>query len=89
MMIATVSRCEVPGCLELASQKHHIFTRGRHGYKALVPENEFWCCADHHTLSGDSWHNKGRDSFAEAHGLQDRVRQAERAVHERQEEYIR
>jgi hypothetical protein len=77
MMAANLDRCEVPGCPRYATQTHEIWTRGANGNKrARVPVNMFRCCGDHHNLSGDSWHVKGRDSFAEDHGLEDRVLRA-------------
>jgi hypothetical protein len=72
--------CEVPGCPKLAEHRHHVFTVGAHGDRARVPANEFYCCADHHVFSGDSWHQKGRDRFAANHGLEDVVERAREAV---------
>lgn len=79
MLAASDKRCETPGCSKLAVCRHHIFTVGRWKGKARVEINEFYCCADHHTLSGDSWH-KGRDTFAKKHNLEGRVGRARKAV---------
>ena len=78
-MAANLVKCEVPGCTRYATQAHHIYTIGANS-NARVPANEFKTCGEHHTLTGDSWHVKGRDSFAADHGLKDRVRQARLAV---------
>ena len=80
MMAASLTRCSVPGCGKYATCKHHIFTRGAYRSRALVPENEFDTCNDHHNMDGDSWHVAGRDTFAEDHGLEDVVERARRAV---------
>jgi hypothetical protein len=73
-MAASLQRCEV--CGKYAQHKHHIFTRGAHKSRALVSENEIHLCAPCHS----AWHTEGRDTFAEAHGLIERVRAAEEAV---------
>jgi hypothetical protein len=89
IIAAIVGRCEVPGCPKLSEHKHHIYTRGRYCQAAMVVANEFYCCADHHILSGDSWHQKGRERFAKAHGLGDRVEKARQAVQGKMNERYR
>lgn len=80
MLAADTHRCETPGCSQLAVCKHHIYTVGSKRSKAKVAANEIYACADCHTLSGDSWHQLGRDRFAKRHNLEDRVLKARKAV---------
>lgn len=80
-MMALLDKCEVPGCMRAATQTHEIFTRGAWGNEqACVPVNMFHTCGEHHNLTGDSWHTLGRDSFAERHGLTERVLEARLVV---------
>lgn len=80
-MAAILEKCEVPGCQKYATQTHEIFTRGALGNEAArVPVNMFKCCGEHHNLTGDSWHGAGRDTFAERHGLTERVLEARLVV---------
>lgn len=71
--------CEVPGCTRQAVDVHHLMSRGRYGASALVPDNEFECCREHHTGSV-SWHMTGRFTFAAMFGLEDRVELAKDVV---------
>lgn len=73
-------KCEVPGCKNQGTEKHHWFHRGRYGKAALVPENEIILCADHHRLDGKAVHRMGRDTFASYFGLEERVAKAREAV---------
>lgn len=75
--MALVDKCEVPDCPRYATETHEIYTRGANGNeRARVPVNMFKSCGEHHNLTGDSWHVLGRDSFAEKHGLTERVLEA-------------
>lgn len=81
MMAANLDGCEVPGCTRYATQTHEIWTRGANGNeRARVSVNMFECCGEHHNLTGDSWHTLGRDTFAERHGLTERVLEARMVV---------
>lgn len=76
MMAASLTRCRVPGCKKYAQEVHHIYTRGANKSKALVQDNEFDSCRDHHSEA----HTLGRDSWAEKYGLEDIVLKARLAV---------
>lgn len=80
IMAASLGKCGTPNCNRYAVCNHHIFTRGAFGKKALVHENEIPTCADCHTLTGDSWHASGRDTFSKRHDLEETVRRASLAV---------
>lgn len=57
---------------------HHIFTRGAHGKRAEIPENEIYLCFEHHILGV---HAIGRKTFAKKYGLEKRFERAERAIY--------
>lgn len=64
-------------CESTEVETHHIYTRGAWGIDALVPENEIPLCRwKHHP----EVHTIGRDTWAQKYGLEDRVKEAYRAV---------
>lgn len=72
-------RCEISGCSGYCyGGPHHFKTRGAHGEAALIPENEIYICASHHSES----HDDGQETFALKYGLVERLRRAEEAVWE-------
>lgn len=70
MMAATLNRCERPGCGLLASDKHHIRTRGAGGTDD--PENIIYLCRSCHS----EVHMIGRETFATKYGLEERMSRA-------------
>jgi hypothetical protein len=80
MMAADLHLCEIPFCNSYATAKHHVFTRGAHGSKALVPDNEMYLCTTHHTGHKGA-HTLGRETWSRQYGLEDRVEKARRSVY--------
>ena len=63
-------------CGRSNAQKHHVYTRGAWGKKAEVGENIVHLCWMHHM----AFHNLGRETAAKLYRMEERVRDAERAV---------
>lgn len=74
MMAASTERCQI--CGKYAVDRHHLFTRGAHKQNAEHEGNFMYLCREHHS----EIHTAGRDSFAEKHGLTERVLKARLVV---------
>jgi hypothetical protein len=66
-------------CGATPAHKHHLYTRGAWGKRALVPGNEIPLCVPHHTGS-KGVHVLGRDTWAKMYGLEDLLEKAWWAV---------